>query len=320
MAFSEDKFRDHLKQVVKKTSYDSDRPLTLKELKELAESMGVSEKEWDEMMLKAETSLNQALGHLRVENYKDAIATAEEATSINPYIKDGNAILAQCYYKLSLADKNDDLLEQAAHYARMELQNDPMDSVALNVLSAVESIQNEGRFSKKLIRTVLFIVGAVLLIFVFLYMCRDSMQEKDVKDLVEQRFGETPDEQMTLLKSDVKRMEASYKDAIERRNADALELTGFIGDDDTKDDFLESITDYDMDNISKSEQTYRLQLSEVKREINMTDDMRIRLEGGDNRINTAKKRYSEAVATYNTNLESLRKELDGDFDQIEPIK
>ncbi|MCH2224574.1 MAG: hypothetical protein MK066_07365, partial [Crocinitomicaceae bacterium] len=149
MSFSEEKFRDHIKEVVKQTSYDSDRPLTLDELRQLAESMGVSDREWLELMGKAEDALTLALGHLKVQNYTDAIATAEEATSINPYIKDGNAILAQSYCQLGHIEKNEELYLKAAHYARMELKNDPMDSVALNVLSATEQYRQEGTFSKK---------------------------------------------------------------------------------------------------------------------------------------------------------------------------
>ena len=245
MSFSEDKFKDHLKQVVKSTTFDSDRALTLTELKELAEEMGVSEREWNELMIKAEQSLNLALGHLKVENYTDAIEMAEEATSINPYIKDGNAILAQSYYKLALVDKNDELLTKAGHYARMELKNDPLDSIALNVLSAVESIQKEGQFSKKTIRTVAYVIGGLLLIFILLYTCTSSLSKNDGTT----QTGGTPDQQLTQLTSTVKKSEAAYISAIERRNDIALEFIGQIDDRSDRNDLKESIVDYNFDKI-----------------------------------------------------------------------
>lgn len=313
MSFSEDKFKDHIKQVVKSTSFDSDRALTLPELKELAEEMGVSEREWNELMIKAEQSLNLALGHLKVENYTDAIETAEEATSINPYIKDGNAILAQSYYKLALVDKNDDLLTKAGHFARMELKNDPLDSIALNVLSAVESIQKEGRFSKKTIRTVAYVVGGLLLIFVLLYTCTSSLSNNTEENSTTQ--SGTSDQQLTQLKSDVKTTEAAYISAIERRNDIALELIGQIDDRSDRNDLKESITDFDFDEIRKSEQTFRLALSQVLSKMELNDEMNIRLQGGENRINSEKRRYQGAVASYNSKLESSDPE--GDFEPIE---
>ena len=311
MSFSEDKFKDHLKQVVKSTTFDSDRALTLTELKELAEEMGVSEREWNELMIKAEQSLNLALGHLKVENYTDAIEMAEEATSINPYIKDGNAILAQSYYKLALVDKNDELLTKAGHYARMELKNDPLDSIALNVLSAVESIQKEGQFSKKTIRTVAYVIGGLLLIFILLYTCTSSLSKNDGTT----QTGGTPDQQLTQLTSTVKKSEAAYISAIERRNDIALEFIGQIDDRSDRNDLKESIVDYNFDKIRKSEQNFRLALSQVLSNMEMKEEMKIRLQGGENRINSEKRRYQGAVATYNSTLESS--DAKKDFEPIE---
>lgn len=312
MSFSEEKFKDHLKQVVKSTTYDSDRALTLPELKELAESMGVSEREWNELMIKAEQSLNLALGHLKVENYTDAIEMAEEATSINPYIKDGNAILAQSYYKLALVDKNDELLTKAANYARMELKNDPLDSLALNVLSAVETIQKEGKFSSKTIRTVAYVVGALLLVFLLLFMCsKSSSSNGDGVGIV----NGSADQQLNELKRMVKANEAAYISAIERRNDIALELIGQIDDRSDRNELKESITDYDFDKIRKSEQRFRLALSDVLSNMDIKEEMTVRLQGGENRINSEKRRYQGAVASYNSTLESSDPE--GNFEPIE---
>ena len=312
MSFSEDKFRDHIKQVVKSTTFETDRPLTLEELKELAEGMGVSEREWGELMIKAEQTLNAAIGHLKVENYTDAIEMAEEATSINPYIKDGNAILAQCYYKLGLVDKNDELLTKAGHYARMELKNDPLDSIALNVLSAVETIQKEGRFSKKTIRTVAYVIGALLLVFILLYMCTRTVSREDVRQEIN---AGSPDQKMTRLTSTVNSAEAAYISAIERRNDIALELVGQVDDRSDRNELKESITEYDFDEIRKSEQRFRLALSDVKSNMDINQEMSVRLQGGENRINSEKRRYQAAVATYNSTLESS--DVEGDFEPIE---
>ena len=314
MSFSEEKFRDHIKQIVKETSPDSDRPLTLPELKELAESMGVSEREWGELMIKAEQSLNAALGHLKVENHTDAIHMAEEATAINPYIKDGNAILAQCYYKLALVDKNDELFLKAEQYARMELKNDPLDSVALNVLSAVEAIQKEGKFSGKMIRTVAYVAGALLLVFVLLFMCTRSVNESSSSN--ESSVSGGDENELTALKTDVKTTESTYLSSIERRNDIALEIVAQIEDRSARNEFKESIIEFDFDEITQSEQRFRLALSEVTQATILSDEMKVRLQGGENRINAEKRRYLAAVSAYNSTLEST--ETKGNLEPIEP--
>lgn len=320
MSFSEDKFRDHISEVIRQTANDSERPLTLAELKELAESMGVTEREWNDLMIKAETSLNLALGHLKAENYTDAIQCAEDATSLNPYIKDGNAILAQSYYKLGIVDKNDVLFSKAEHYARMELKNDPLDTVAINVLSAIESIKGEGKYSKKLIRTIAYVAGGAVLIFLLLYMCRTSMQEEETKNYIQETINGNPEARLTLLKAEAEKAQKTFIAAIERRNQDALEVVSFIANASTKKAFTETITNYDFDNIGASEQAYRLMLSEVKSQTSINSDLETRLEGGDNRINTAKKRYLEAVANYNAILDQFKNDVGNQFDPIEELK
>lgn len=313
MSFSEDRFREHLKQVVASQSKDSDRPLTLPELKELAEGMGVSDSEWEALMSKAQVSLLTGLKHLNVENYTDAIASTEEATALNPYIKDGNAILAQSYYKLGIVDKNDELFTKAEAYARMELKNDPLDSTALNVLSAIEQIRKEGKYSNKLIKTVGIAIGGILLIFFLMYTCTGNINEDSVKEVFDEQ--NSADNVLTSQRREAKKLEASYLQAIETRNERALEIVGLISNSQLKKKFTKAITSYDFDNIKDSEQEYRLLLSEVKSSVKIDENSRITLEGSDNRINVAKKRYVEAAAAYNSTLEESNPE--GSF---EPIK
>src|SRR5690606_1897467 len=105
--------------------------------------------------------------------------SAEEATSINPYIKDGNAILAQSYLKLAFVEKNNDLLVKAEHYARMELTNDPLDSVALNVISAVEAQKQEQKSNKTNLKMVGIIGAGIFALFLILFMCSKVGNDDD---------------------------------------------------------------------------------------------------------------------------------------------
>ena len=119
-AYNEDKFKAHIRTVVEQAEGDSlaERPLTLSELKELAISMGLSEEEWDEMQAKAHIHLKLAQDHLKARNFNDAIADAEKATEINPYLPNSNSVLAKSYQMLWLEDEDEKAREKAEYYAR----------------------------------------------------------------------------------------------------------------------------------------------------------------------------------------------------------
>lgn len=292
MSYSEDKFKEHIKQITKVGEHDSERALTLDELKELALSMGLTDSEWDNLLIKAEDQLTLGLSHLSVANYTDAIACAEEATAINPYIKDGNAILAQAYYKLALVDENADLFKKAEHYARMELKNDPLDSTALNVLGAVEQQNGELRSNTGKLKLVAIIGGALFILFIVLLMCSGPSSSN----------SEALDSSNSIM--NVNAQKEIYFASIQRRNDLCLELVGLVQDDDLKDDFKEAIIDYDFDEIQDSENKLKLLIGEVRAANVLNQDDMTQLEGAQNRISTEKRRYILAVEEYNQAMEN----------------
>lgn len=311
MSYSEDKFKDHIQQVVQSTEYDPNRALTLSELKELALSMGLSESEWDELLQKAESSLVSALAHMKVENYTDAIQSAEEATSINPYIKDGNAILAQCYLKLAFVEKNNQLLSKAEHYARMELTNDPLDSVALNVISAVEAHKQEQKSSKTNLKMVGIIGAGLLAIFLLLFMCSKSGEEDRQQNLPSTNNQSS----IESIASKVESTRSIYHSAIQRRNELALELLGAVQAEHLKSTLKAAIIDYSLNDIPNSEARFKIAFGEAKSAGYFTDYDLVSMEGQTNRIATAKKRYLVEVANFNSFLKE-HSEYQNDYTAI----
>lgn len=105
MSFSEDRSKEHLKQIIASQGKDRDRPLNRSELKELTEQMNVSCSKWEELMAKADLSLETVVKHLNLEGYTQTIVSAGQFAALNPYSKDGNAILAQSHCKRRIEDK-----------------------------------------------------------------------------------------------------------------------------------------------------------------------------------------------------------------------
>ncbi len=302
MSYSEDKFRDHIRAMVQKTEVDSERPLTLAELKELALDMGMVESEWDELLLKAEDSLDLAMKHLSVKNYLNAVESAEEATSINPYIKDGNAVLAQAYYQLSILEKKDEYMVKAGEYARRELILDPMDATALHVLSAVENQQSEGRYSKKLFKY-LGIGGAILvLLFLVIGFCSRQTTSKEVTDII--RNGKSIENRSIHFENAVEEKERLFKEAVQRRNDFLASWFSSNGNSNA----AESLDDYDFDNLRESESELKRNLGSARSKNELTSNERIQLEGFENRMAVEKKRWIEAITNYNSFLQNNPKE------------
>ncbi len=296
MSYSEEKFREHIRAMVENTQVDSDRPLTLDELKELALSMGMMDSEWDALMSKAEESLELAKKHLSVKNFMNAVESAEEATSINPYIHQGNATLAQAYYQLALLEKNDGYLAKANAYAKRELVLDPMNSSALHVLSAVENQQSEGRYSKKLFKYLAFGGAIVLTLFIIVSFCSRQTINSDVKDIVGNT--DTAETRNISLVNAVEEKERLFKEAVIRRN-DFL-LSWFASHELE----TEAIDDFQLNRLSESESRLKKSLGKAKSKHNFTPEESIQLEGLENRMAVEKKRWFEAITDYNSFLQS----------------
>ena len=305
MSYSEDKFRDHIRAMVKKTEVDSDRALTLDELKELALSMGMVDSEWESLLRKAEESLELAKNHLGVRNFMNAVESAEEATSINPYIKDGNAVLAQAYYQLSILEKDDEHLVKAGDYARRELINDPLDPTALHVLSAVENQNSEGRYSKKLFKYLAIGGAIVLLLFIGLSYCTLQSGNDDMKEIA--RNGGSVENRNITLVNNVEAKERLFTEAVRRRNDFLIGWFSSQGNSNA----VETVEDFDFDRLAKSESRLKKELGAARAKNNLSTDDQIRLEGLENRMAVEKKRWFEAISVYNSFLENNPKETKG---------
>jgi tetratricopeptide (TPR) repeat protein len=302
MSYSEEKFRDHIRKMVQKTQVDSDRPLTLAELKELALDMGMVDSEWDALLLKAEEHLELAKKHLAVKNFMNAVDSAEEATSINPYIKDGNAVKAQAYYQLSILEKNENHLVKAGEYARRELILDPLDATALHVLSAVENQNSEGRYSKKLFKY-LGIGGAIVLVlFLAISFCTRQATYQDASDSISN--GAIGKNRSVNLVNSVEEKERLFKEAVQRRNDFLLAWYSQQGNSAA----IENMEDYDFDDLSKSESNLKKGLGAARAKNDFSSEERVQLEGLENRMAVAKKRWFESITAYNSYLQDYPKE------------
>lgn len=310
MDYNEQKFQETLKAMVDATDDQSDRPLTLDELRELAISMGLTDEDWDKLLVEANQNLTAAEKHLAARNFVDAVTAADKATAVNPYIKNGNSILAQAYLMQWIDDNDEEKRNKAEYYARKEIKIDPNDKRAINVLSTV---QNKKRIAsadgkvKKYIFIGLGVVAFFILIGVFTYS--SGSKDKTADNLIEAE--ENVGAKWGDLQAAMDRRNKLIPDLIAALGSGNSDLNDEIKDLQTKIDNSEGQERFDLEDQldDKITQAKLLAGGDGKYKNNVI----IEIEGAENRINFARKDYNKAVKSYNI----LVKKNKDDFPEYE---
>lgn len=305
-SFQEEKYKQQIKALVDVKMQDSDRPLTLYELEELASSMGVSPSEWRNLLKEADNHLYKSEGHLKARNFIDAIDEGEKATSINPYIKDGNSILAQAYLMQWLKDNDNVKRDKAEFYARRELKIDAHDQRAINVLSTVQNKKHTVGNGKNLrvfaLAGIVLLAGFGMAVFTFIGSNENPSEVIDTTDHTLNSLIEAEEE--------VKSKWGLVENALDRRNKIIPDLLNelSLSTSDLNEEIKEIENKIQSPNIS-DEERYLLE-SQLEEKINLAkieintngnhkNSLIIQIEGAENRINFAKREYNEAVKNYN---------------------
>ena len=295
MDFNEEKFQEHLKEIVAAGEVDGDRPLTLSELKELANSMGLSDSDWEKLLESAAQNLILSKNHLKARNFLDAVTSADKATAINPYIKDGNAVLAQAYLMQWIDDKDPVKIQKAEFYARKELLVDPQDKQALSVLSTVQNKKRLSTNDSKLKKYVLIGIGVIAILIIGYLFTGPSSDTQLKNKLIE-------------LEEDVNAKLENVNTANDRRNKLVPQLLTAISNN-SNSELNEEINNLQKQ-ISKASGKAKMELElELENHINEArsligsgtskSNLIIEIEGAVNRISFARNAYNEAVKNYN---------------------
>jgi hypothetical protein len=317
----DDKLRRHLDQLLAHQENNPDRPLSLKEMKELAWSMGTTDKEWDLLMQKAETILRLAEDHLIHQNFKDAVKLAEQATAINPYITGGYGVLAHARLLQFVHDGDEEHKVNAEKAANEALKLNPKDRKALKVLGSLRQQDRAGGKSGKMMKNMAIIGGAVILVVVVMvFMFKGGASPTgagtasiDAGDSESIRFGFIDAEeacneawaqvqnQLTRRDNVVPKMMAMISNPgsdIEAIQAEIERLSSELSGLDEKDEAY-----------GKTQAALQVKLAGLVEGVSSqgaSNDatefqyLIIEMEGAENRISVERKRYNSKVKEYNT--------------------
>ena len=319
--YNEEKFKQHIKTIVAQAEGDSleERPLTLDELRELAISMGMSDEEWDALQKKAHVHLKMAEDHLKARNFDEAIKSAELATSINPYLANGNSVLAKSYQMLWLEDNNTVARDKADYHARKELLTDPDDKVAISVLSTINKKRKLGGVEAKSKKKYMLIGGGVLLLFLigFIYSSvggsSAASSELENKLIVSE---ENMNSKFDLVQTAINRRNNMLPDLFGAVNGSHSDLNAINKD---IENLRADIKQASGETKFKLENKLDKKIAEAKKLVraygsqSSVETILVQVEGAENRIAFEKKAYNDAVKAYNI----LVKQSKGEFPQYE---
>ena len=317
---NEEQLKAHIKAIVEAGDQSDtleERPLTMDELKELAISMGLTEEEWLKLVDKSKVHLKASDDHLAARNFKEAVEEGKMAIALNPYIKNGNAVLAKSYLMLWLEDHDSYNRDRAEYHARKELKVDPRDQMAVYVLSTIEkksSLLESDNKSKKIVFIAIGIVVGILLIgFVWRSCSNDGEKSTTTTESTNDAEYERTRDELIEAEEDVISKWDMVQTAISRRNNLIPKLFAVVETSDEEVELLNSTIEDLQEKIKNTdgEERFRLEndldakVNEAKTLIQMRTDsssletLLIQIEGSENRIAFEKKEYNSAVKHYN---------------------
>ncbi len=271
------------------------------DLKEISTELGMTDDGWNYVMKKADEKLVLAESHFRMKSYRDCILACEESQLLNPFIKGARGQKAKAFLLLAIHEEDDSYLEKAEKQAKITLGKESNDKNALEVLATLSS---KKRLLKKkdvpktnkslaILAGAFVIVAAGVIFYMYGGVSGEVTESKDKMELVEKQLESAFSKQEAL----IPKVEALLKDTKE---------------DNLHRSHLEEIKD----NLNGSDLTIKEKfdlhkdlgevLSKVvyqkssENETQLLEDLRVLLEGAENRINTERKKYNESISDYNS--------------------
>lgn len=297
---------DYVVKMLEVQKQQFEKPLSLEELKEIAYSVGMSESEWQLSQKVMQGHWERGQGHLKNENWEDAIKELEQSIAINPFHEEGLYGLAKSHYELYKKDAKESDKDAAEDYADRALKNkdNHYDSVTIALLN---SIRHAEEAHKRKRRNLFLRIGAVLgilgLVFLLtLYTASSTMQGKG--EIVNQQWAQV--ENVYQRRADLIPKIVNLVKAAAEYDKNKLEkltkLQKNLGSEDRK-TFMEQ--------QEKLGETLNEVLVDLQANSDIFRDLQVQIEGAENRISVERRKYNQAVSKYNSACNSFPMNLLG---------
>lgn len=298
------KLNKHIDKMLEIQRKQDDKALTLEELKEIDMSLGISEKEWEAMMQKAEKSAELAQSHFNYGNFREAYSTAETAVSINPYQTKAHIVMAESALKIYLTEDDDDFREAAEQHAREVLKQSPNNRQAIQLLAKLNKLKTSSVAKRKkyLHYGIAFVSVAVIITAIVIW--QSSKPETVDEDLKYQMIEaeENANAAWAQVENMIARRNQLLPQLFDAVNTDDKEIAQLKTDIETLRNQIENTDEEKQIRLQAELQTKIKELTSViaeKTDDGQTQMLMVQIEGAYNRIATEGRRYNDVAKQYN---------------------
>jgi LemA protein len=305
MSSFDEKLNNHIDKVVALQHSREERMLTLEELKELDLSLGVTEDEWNQMLLKAEKDADLAQNHFYYKNYRDAYKTAESAVLINPWLTKALILMADSALKIYETENDDIFLDKAEQHAQDILKQAPAEKRAVEILAVLNNYKSTEKKQRLKTYKLIGVVAALVII---------------ISAIVFWPRPDKPKEENTALKFELIDAEenanaqwAQVENVIARRDKLIPQLFELVGSEDQTVNDLKAEINALQEKIKTADKNKQIELQaelqskfenltkliNSKNKSESLKTLMIQIEGSYNRIAVEGKRYNDVVKEYN---------------------
>lgn len=297
----------HMLSVKEMGILEGEIDINKQELKEISQELGMTDEGWDYVMNEAQKKIVLAQSHLKHKSYRECLKSAQEALLLDPYILGARGLQAKAYLLIALNEEDDDFLKKAKQQALVTLEKESTDKNALEVMATVSSkgrllnIDKKKNPNKKL-AVILGIVVIALIGFVGVYFLANSAEEEKSN-------------------SQIENVEKQLESGFEKQLALIPKVTALIKGSDAEQDKKDivKLQEYEI-KLAKAltlKEKYDLHIElnnllssiiyrkSMENESSALDDLRVLLEGAENRIKTERKNYNDAILSSGLKIEKL---------------
>lgn len=293
----EKELQNFIDVIVRKSenNLSSDRPLTRKEMEELALSMGLTQKQFRELMVKSIKHTQTAKRFLDQENFENGILEAQSAININPYVDDGYSLLALGYFQRFQANEEESDRIQAEFAANKALKSDANDLRAINVLSALSKAKQNRKSNRKSSRIILAALISVMLVGVAAFFFTTSEADKKEADGNAKNLLIEAEESVNSIEMEIRVEE------IRKKNLMIEFLAIGPGDTEEQSQLKKELSDFLFEkNQDKIDEKFMQYKSVLPTELSDAIQTHlIQIEGAENRIAFQRGELAKAIKNYN---------------------
>ncbi len=311
MDYSDDRLQRYINKMLQMQNEQREKPLTEQELKDIAFEIGMSEEDWQASQETYKAHLKSGEGHLMYGNWKNAIQELEQANALNPNSLQATQGLASAYLEQWKEAKNPNDRVLAEKFAHAALQIKPGDTNSMRVLSDLTRIEKDQKQNNKTLKFVgIAVAGLILLVLVILYVLDYSIASSK-SELVAKQWAQVENvyqRRANLLPQLVRTAQAASnfeKETLQKLNEASKNLSNANTQNLSEGElakFQQRQADVSAalnEFLATSVSNPQLRASEVFREL------QVQIEGTENRIAVERKRYNEAVSSYNSFIKTF---------------